>query len=93
MYNAITTNALNNIMSDALNTSFDDLGHITVESISQIQDRNQNKYVQFNLNIDYVFITYTNTEKIWELDYSYYAKKEIWINDNWYIQYIIQQKG
>ena len=65
--------------------------------IIPVQDKNQNKYVRFtlkfNLNPADIYLMFSDTAEIWEVDYDYYAKKEIWLNDNWYIQYIVPKKG
>jgi hypothetical protein len=86
--NAVT-DALHRIMAESKTyPSYNGENEIKCRSIYPEKDTEQNKYVIFIFNTDsYVYLLYSETGQSWEPHYDYYKKKEIRINENWYLLY------
>ena len=87
------TDALNRLMAESKTyPSYNGENEIKCRRIYPEKDAEQNKYVMFIFNRDiggdgYIYLIYSETGQSWELNFPYFVKKEIRINENWYLLY------
>ncbi len=93
IYSNAVTDALHRIMAESdTYPSYNGENEIKCRSIYPEKDAEQNKYVMFIFNRDiggdgYIYLIYSETGQSWEPNFPYFVKKEIRINENWYLLY------